>query len=317
MKTLIVGGAGFIGTHLAEELQKSDSISIIDNCSTGKWSGATKSKKVKSFEGDIADRRFLLEVFGKIRPDQVIHAAASYKNPDNWEEDVRTNVTGTLNVIEACRKFEVEKVIYLQTSLCYGVDPLAYPIRVGAPLFAGGYNGGSSYAISKTTAELYLNLSGLNVITLRLANVYGPRNLSGPIPTFYKRLKENKKCIVKDTKRDFIYVSDVVSCIVAAIENRVLQQGVYHVSTGRETSILEVFRQVAAYLGKNPDQYIIPEEKDKDDVSNILLDNAETTTTLNWTPKVSLPEGMRPTLGWYDENQISDTYTHLEIQKRV
>src|SRR5207244_3821868 len=117
------------------------------------------------------------------KPEIVVHAAASYKDPENWKEDVLTNVLGTSNVVKESIKSHVKRVIYFQTSLCYG-KPQTAPITLEHRV-----NPESSYAISKTAAEQYIALSGLDFISFRLANVYGPRNISGPLPTFFKRLK--------------------------------------------------------------------------------------------------------------------------------
>ena len=317
MKVLITGGAGFIGSHLYDELITTCSVCILDNLSTGSVNNVTESPRLVFFEGDISNKAFVLSVFDNFQPDIVIHGAASYRFPDNWEEDIKTNITGTVNVIQSCRKFGVKKVIYLQTSLCYGITTSSDPVTLGQPLFSGGYQGGSSYAVSKTTAELYLLLSGLNVVSLRLANIYGPRNLSGPIPTFFKVLSENRKCIVKNTRRDFVYVSDLVNCIVKVVKADSLQSGIYHVSTGHDYPIREVFETVAGFLGKEHSQYADYQLKDQDDASTILLDSSQTTTDLGWSPQVDFRDGIRETLSWYRENQISETYTHLQIQNEL
>ena len=124
---------------------------------------------------------------------KVVHAAAAYKNPDDWEEDVKTNA-GSALVVKASLRHQVSRLIYFQTSLCYGIHPLEQAITLSHPIRPD-----SSYAISKTAGRQYIMMSGLNYISFRLANAYGPRNLSGPLPTFYHRLTNGKPCFVMDT----------------------------------------------------------------------------------------------------------------------
>ncbi len=144
------------------------------------------------------------------------HAAASYKDPDNWEEDARTNTLGGAIVTRASLEANVKRLIYFQTALCYGVKPLEQPITIDHPILPGD----SSYAISKTAAEQYIALSGIEFISFRLANAYGPRNLSGPLPTFYHRLTNDLKCFVMDTRRDFIFVDDLIDLVVMALDGK-------------------------------------------------------------------------------------------------
>ena len=132
-------------------------------------------------------------------------------------------------------KSNIKRIIYFQTALCYGLKPLEQPITLDHPILPRG----SSYAISKTAGEDYIHLSGLDFVTFRLANAYGPRNISGPLPTFYKRLTSDLKCFVMDTRRDFIYIDDMVSCIMSAIDGK--GKGTYHISSGSDFSIQELF----------------------------------------------------------------------------
>src|SRR3989338_4977012 len=219
MKVLITGGGGFIGSHLAERLlDRGDDVLVIDNFSTGRRDNLKPHKKLTLVEGSIADSHLVDEAFSGFCPDRVVHAAASYKDPDNWQEDASTNVLGTVNVVKASQKFSVKRIIYFQTSLCYGLKPLEQPITLTHPYFSGCYKGGSSYAISKTGAEQYIELSGLDFISFRLANAYGPRNLSGPLPTFFHRLTQGKPCFVMDTRRDFIFIEALVDVVVRAVD---------------------------------------------------------------------------------------------------
>ena len=129
--------------------------------------------------------------WSEFQPNVVVHTAASYKDPDDWYSDTMTNCVGGSNIVSAAKKFGVERFVYYQTALCYGLNPQQSPIRLDHPRIPEG----SSYAISKTANELYLELSGLDYVTFRLANVIGPRNVAGPLPIFYQRLKDGSNVL--------------------------------------------------------------------------------------------------------------------------
>jgi UDP-glucose 4-epimerase len=316
MKTLITGGSGFLGSHVADALlAQNDEVFVIDNFSTGRRDNLMPQHRLTILEGDIADKRIVDKAFDAFHPDVVVHAAASYKDPDNWEEDGRTNVLGTLNIIDACQRLSINRLIYFQTALCYGLHPLEQPITLTHPYFSGSYQGGSSYAISKTAAEMYIALSKLDFISFRLANAYGPRNLSGPLPTFYHRLKNNKPCFVMDTRRDFIYCADLVSVVIKAIHG-LGSRGYYHISSGRDYSIKELFDATIDALGFDPmlKENVEVKPRGSDDVYTILIDPARTNQDFMWKTEKPLADGVKEAIDYYTEYGISETYTHLRMK---
>jgi nucleoside-diphosphate-sugar epimerase len=152
--------------------------------------------------------------------------------------------------------------------------------------------------------------SELSVISLRLANVTGPRLAIGPIPTFYQRLKDGKSCFCSDTRRDFLDMEDFLS-----IMDRVLQpdtpSGIFNVSTGESRSIKNVFDVVASYLGisSNEPPPIVP--PGEDDVPEVVLDPSETERILGWKATVGFEETINRMLAWYDVHGVSDVFSHL------
>ncbi len=216
MKILITGGGGFIGSNLADRLlSEGHEVLTVDTYATSRRDNLTPQAGLTIVEGSIADEAFFNGVVDDFGPEAIVHAAASYKDPDAWEEDARTNALGTAIVVKAAERVGVQRFVYFQTALCYGVqargaadhaEPSAAPVRL------------VSYAISKTAGEDYIRLSSLNWVSFRLANVYGPRNLSGPLPTFFSRLTQDKGCFVTDTRRDFLFVTDLVDVVVKAID---------------------------------------------------------------------------------------------------
>lgn len=245
--------------------------------------------------------------FASFAPDAVVHAAASYKDPDDWPEDVRTNSLGTVNVVKAAQDSGVERLIYFQTALCYGTRPLEQPITLEHPIRPD-----SSYAISKTAGEQYIQLSGLDYVSFRLANAYGPRNISGPLPTFYQRLTEGKPCFVMDTRRDFIFVDDLVDVVVQAVVGGV-GHGVYHVSTGSDYAIKELFDATIAALGIELEKDVEVRPRGEDDAYTILLDPSRIRADFGWDVTVALGDGVARAIEYYRESGISETYTHLRV----
>lgn len=315
-KILITGGSGHIGSHIAERLlEMKDQVAVIDNYATGRRDNLTPQQNLTIVEGTIADKSLVNRVFDDFKPEIVVHAAAAYKDPENWEEDVLTNELGTVNIVKAAKAYGVKRIIYFQTSLCYGLQPIEQPITLNHPLFSGKSPGGSSYAISKTGGEQYIELSGLDFLSFRLANSYGPRNLSGPLPTFYQRLTSNKNCFVMDTRRDFIFVDDLVDVVMKAIDGAG-QRGYYHISTGKDYSVKELFDATLKALQLSPDTPVEMRARGVDDVFTILIDPSKTNKDFNWTPKTSLQDGIQKAIDWYKKFGISQTFTHLKIDDK-
>lgn len=164
MNVLVTGAAGFIGSHLCERLHADGNTVVgVDNLTTGREANVPDG--VDLHVEDIRDRDVLYGIANATKPDLIVHCAASYSNPNYWHRDTDTNTTGSINVAIVAKHHGV-RVVYFQTAL----PPT------------------SSYAISKHAGEHYLTLSGVPLTVFRLANMYGPRNLSGPIPTFYRRI---------------------------------------------------------------------------------------------------------------------------------
>jgi UDP-glucose 4-epimerase len=309
MKVLITGGAGFIGSHLTDRLlDRGDEVLVIDNYATGRRDNLSPRSGLTVVEGSIADQATVRNAFEGFAPELVVHAAASYKDPANWTEDARTNVLGTAHVVQASQQARVGRLIYFQTALCYGLHPVEQPITLSHPIRSEG----SSYAISKTAGEHYVALGGLDFLSFRLANAYGPRNLSGPLPTFYQRLTEGKKCFVMNTRRDFIFIDDLVDCVMRAIDGAGAS-GYYHISSGSDFAISELFEQTVAALGITLPEPVEVRERGADDVFSILLDPSKTNATFGWKTTTSLSTGVARAIDYYRDRGISETYTHLKI----
>lgn len=279
MRILITGAAGFIGSHLMDALNKQDGDCVgFDNFLTGR----VENHSVV-FNLDITDRSALYKMANQVEPEVVIHCAASYKDPDKWHLDTETNVMGAINVAAVARHHGA-RAIYFQTVL----PPI------------------SSYAISKIAAEHYLRLSGVPLTVFRLAAVYGPRNLSGAIPTFYRQVSEGKPCtVVEDATRDFVFIEDLVERVVEQSKHSL--NNTIDIRTGVETPIRHIPALIGEILDVEPIINLVPRRED--DV---------VAYEMNGFPRVGTPfiDGLRKAVDWYERNGVDDTYTHLRIGEK-
>lgn len=306
MRIVITGGAGCLGSNLVERyVSAGHDVLVLDNFATGYREVLPVVNGLEVVEGTVADKALIDRTFAEFRPTHVVHAAAAYKDPDDWAEDSRTNVLGSINVGEAARRYGVSRFVNYQTALCYG-RPHRVPIPVDHPLQPF-----TSYGISKTAGEQYLMmLTDLPVVSLRLANVTGPRLSIGPIPTFYKRLKAGQGCFCSDTTRDFLDMDDFFSVMDAALDESA-PAGVFNVSTGEGHAIKEVFDVVADHLGIEPTSPVPIVPPADDDVPAVVLDSARTQAELGWQASVGFEESIRRTLSWYDEHGVGAVFSHL------
>jgi len=310
MRLLITGGAGCLGANIVERyLGREAEIVVIDNFATSARDAVAPSANLKIVDGTVADPSLVTRLFAEFRPTHVIHAAASYKDPDNWPEDVKTNIEGTGHVVREAVRHAVRRFVYLQTALCYG-RPLEHPVTTAHRLAPF-----TSYSISKTAGEQYVAISGLPWVSLRLANVYGPRHYSGPIPTFYKRLKAGQKCFVVDTRRDFLEMEDFLRLIDIVID-RTDVSGAFNVSSGRDHSIKEIFDLIVHHLGISLPEPVKVVPPENDDVATLLLDPSETERLFGWQAQVGLDEGLKRQIAWFEAHGVGETYTHLVVGRR-
>lgn len=304
MRILVTGGAGCLGSSLAEHwLASGHTLFVLDNFATGSPEALPASPGVVLREGTVADADLVEDCFRRFEPTHVVHAAASYKDPSNWQEDAATNVLGAVNVARAALRFGAKRMVNLQTALCYG-RPTQMPIPVTHPTAPT-----SSYGISKTAGEAYLLASCVPVVSLRLANVCGPRLAIGPIPTFYKRLKAGADCFCSDTIRDFLDMADFLELMDSAMQVNA-PTGVFHGSTGEGRSIRAVYDLVAAHLGiEARDVRVVP--PGEDDVPAVVLDPSETERRLGWRARVGFEDTIARQLRWYDANGVGKIRSHL------
>jgi len=293
MKFLITGGAGFIGSHLAEELSKKkiNQIIIIDNLSTGRIENIKNfKKKINFIKADISKKGKWQNAFKKV--DFVFHLAALadiVPSIDNPETYYQSNVTGTLNVLEACKKFNIKKLIYAASSSCYGI-PKDYPTKETAkisPIFP--------YAVTKYLGEeliiYWSKIYKMNFISLRLFNVYGPRSrTSGTYGAMFgvflaQKLANKPYTLVGNgsQSRDFTYVSDVVNAFIRASKSKVTNK-IFNVGSNKTVSV----KKIIEYLGGS--WVNIPKRPGEPDITYANISQIK--KYLKWSPKVDIQTGI-------------------------
>jgi UDP-glucose 4-epimerase len=309
VKIFVTGAAGQVGSHVVDEaILRGDDVCGVDNFATGRRAHVAKSSNYTFVEGSIADSALVNRLMTEFRPDVIVHTAAAYKDPDDWIMDVETNIRGMVNLVDAARKSSMARFVYFQTALVYGVKPEENPVTLQHPRRVDS----SSYSISKGAAEDYLTLSGLDYVTFRLANVIGPRNVSGPLPIFYQRLSEGKKCFVTPARRDFVFVGDLVRAVGQAIHG--VGHGAYHFSSGGDLPIIDLYNAVVKAMGLR--DYPEPERRElnPDDAPSILLDPSRTFADfgeINFTP---LNTTVWNAVKYYQEFGAVQGYTHLKAE---
>lgn len=313
MRLIITGGAGCLGSNLAEHyLAAGHDVLTIDNYVTGhRLSLPDGHPNLTIVDGSILDENLLRRVFFDFSPTHLIHSAASYRDPDDWLTDSQVNAEGTIRVIRAAEAAGVKRFVNFHTALGYG-RPDIVPIPITAP--ARPF---TSYGVSKQAGENYVAMSSLPWVSMRLANVTGPRLAIGPIPTFYTRLKANKPCFCSRTVRDFIDMADFLALVDKALEEGA-PSGVFNVSTGTGHTIRDIFRLVSAHVGLDPNVDVPEVDPGPDDVAQVVLDPSETIRAFGWEPKYSFDEIIGRTLSWYDTHGVTAIWSHLkapEIQK--
>jgi len=300
MRVLVTGGAGFIGSHVVDRLLAGGHrVNIVDNLSTGRAALVAAAATLDVF--DIRSPR-LDTLFSSIRPEAIVHVAAQASVARSVADplfDASVNVLGTIALLAVCQRWGVGRVVYTSTGgAAYG-DTHVLPTPEDHPT-----NAASPYGISKVAAERYLEcwngLTGMSTLTLRLANVYGPRQNplgeAGVIAIFAHRLLRGETCVINGNgrqTRDYVYIADVADAVARALD-RLEARGVANIGTGVETSVNELYARLAHGAGVSSPATHAPAKPGEQRRS--VLDPTRAKMLLGWTPATSLDEGLERTL---------------------
>ena len=297
-RILVTGGAGFIGSHIADALlAEGYKVGVVDDLSTGKRERVPP--EAAFYQCDICSPE-LEAIFADFQPEKIIHAAAQVRvstSLANPEFDARINILGSLQVLELARRFGCRRIVYSSSAAVYG-NPQYLPVDEGHPIHPI-----SPYGISKHTVEHYLymyqQLYGLDYVVLRYSNVYGPRQDSsgegGVVAIFIDRLLAGEPPIIYGDgcqTRDFINVKDVARANILAL--RYGKSRIFNVSSSAETSVNDLLRLIQIEIGCQGK--VIHEAERPGEISRSLLSNREVLRAFNWKPEVDLESGLRETV---------------------
>ena len=306
MKVLVTGGAGFIGSNLVDRLiDKRYEVVIVDNLSSGHEKNI--NKKARFYKMDIQDSE-LEKIFRKEHPDYVSHHAAQKDVRISVADpifDAKINVLGTLNILQNCITYKVKKIVFASSGgAIYGEQEKfpaseTHPVRPISP-----------YGITKLVAEHYMfyykTIYGLDYVSLRYSNVYGPRQdpygEAGVVAIFIQKMCNGEKPIINgdgEQTRDFVYVGDVVTANMHAIDS-ITGSGIYNIGTGVETSINQLFDHLKAILNPQIGKEHCPAKQGEQKRS--VIDNSLAEKILQWKPQVSLKDGLRNTCDYFKTN---------------
>jgi UDP-glucose 4-epimerase len=306
MRTLVTGGAGFIGSNVVDALlARGDEVVVVDDVSTGRESNlqGARAKGAELVRADIRDGDRIAQIVGDAAPEAIFHLAAQIdvrKSVDDPGWDASINVEGTANVLEAARKAGVARFVNTSTGgAIYGdVDTIPSPEST-PPAPMAGY--GTSKFCAEQYCNLYARLHGLSTVTLRYGNVYGPRQdplgEAGVIAIFCGKLMDGgRPTIYGDGRqtRDYVFVGDVVAANLAAADKRDVG-GAVNVGTGRETSVLDLVAILQQEGGREDFEPDFAEAR-LGEIERSCLDVTRARDELGWEARTSLNDGMRATL---------------------
>jgi nucleoside-diphosphate-sugar epimerase len=308
---LVTGGAGFIGSHLVEELvRRGERVRVVDSFITGKRENLAHVSGVELVEGDLADFSVAQRAVAGI--DFVLHQAAIPSVPRSVQDPItsnRANIDASLNVLVAARDARVKRLVYAGSSSAYGNTPTLPKVETmgTAPL--------SPYALQKLVAEQYgqmfTHLYGLETVTIRYFNVFGPRQdpsspYSGVISLFIRALIERKQPTIYgdgEQTRDFTYVANVVDGVLKACAAPAASGEVINVATGGRISLNELFRALKGLTGAAVEP--IYAETRAGDVRDSQADIGKARRLLGYEPTVTFEQGLEKTVAWFRKTQMT------------
>jgi len=301
-KFLVTGGAGFIGSHTVDTLlKKGAKVAIIDNLVTGKKENL--NPQAKFYNLNIADPQ-VEKVFQEEKPEFVYHFAFNVLVPKSVENPLldMDSIAGAINILQNTKKCGVRKIIFSSSGFLYG-NTENLPAKETEPIMPI-----SPYIISKRAVENYLEFYkrtfNLPYTILRYSAVYGPRQFTGAMADYIRKLASGKQAeIYGDGKktRDYIYIEDVIKANLSALDvSSVFSNPVFNIGTGIETTLNDLYKKIAEILGKEAKPIYLPDRLGEQ--YRYSLDCSKAKRELDWEPRISMEEGLKRRVIYYQQN---------------
>ncbi|HXX40381.1 MAG TPA: NAD-dependent epimerase/dehydratase family protein [bacterium] len=296
LRVLVTGGAGFIGSHTVDALiGKGATVAVVDDLSTGARSNV--NPRAVLYEMNVADSR-IESLIERIRPDVIYHFAAYVLVPKSVEDPLldMDAVVGSIRILRRAKDIGVGKIIFASSGFIYGNNP-QLPVREDAPI-----DPVSPYVVGKNAIELYLRFFkqayNLSYVALRYAAVYGPRQTTGAMADYIRKLRSGKQAEMwgdGNKTRDYVYIDDAVRANLLALGVPDDHPApVFNIGTGRETTLNELYGKIAGMLGVVPRPIYYPDRPGEQ--MRYCLDSSRARTELGWEPRWTLEEGLRATV---------------------
>jgi UDP-glucose 4-epimerase len=316
VRILVTGGAGFIGSHLVDRLVKDGhQVVVIDNESTGRRENVPAAATY--VKGDVSQFEDLEEAFA-VGLDAVFHIAGQVSLIRSYTDaglDLRTNVLGTLNVLQQCVKHRVSRLLFAASMQAYG-NTTVVPTPEDTPCEPASY-----YGITKYAAERYVRTTAerpdldfiFNVTCFRMYNVYGPRQsvdnpYQGVLGIFLGNVLRGEPITIYGDgiqSRDFVYIDDVVEAWVGALSNPASYGGVFNLGSGRQTAINDLARLVVETVAGRRDYPIVHEPTRPGELRSVQADITRAREVLGWEPRVSFERGLAETAAWAARSYVA------------
>ncbi|TSA45867.1 NAD-dependent epimerase/dehydratase family protein [bacterium] len=307
MKIIVTGGAGFIGSHLVDALiKKNHKVFVIDNLSTGFKKNV--NPKAKFHKTDLTDHKKIEAILKYEKPEVIFHLAAQIdvrKSVADPVFDANSNILAGINLIKSAHQHKVKKIIFSSTGGAIYGDTKNRPTSESEsewPL--------SPYGIAKLTIDKFLNyyreIHGLNFVSLRYGNVYGPRQNphgeAGVVAIFLNKMLEGAQPVINgdgQQTRDYVFVEDVVNANLLALKH-FQKTGIYNVGAGKETDVNQLFQEINRHFGDKFKKIHGPAKIGEQKTS--CLSFAKIKKNFGWTPQTNFPDGIKKTFKWFQEN---------------
>jgi len=303
-KYLIIGGAGFIGSHFSEALlERGDEVVVIDNYPTG--AKDDNGGRIKVYSADVDNRKEVVELLKKEKPDFVYHLAGVINLRRETSDPLFVKdlnfLERTESVLEAFRLSNAKKFIFISSGGAIYENATTVPTPESYQAHPTMLYGSANLAIEKYI-EAYCKKHNLNFAILRLSNVYGPRQWkSGLVPSMVVKILAGESPVIYGSgnqTRDFIYIDDAVRAIIASSEKG--DNEIYNVGSGKETSLNEIFKIAINLINSKIEP--IYEELHKEESKRSALEISKIKNDLNWEPEINIEEGLAKTISWHKEN---------------